>query len=61
MAARVVAVADAYLAMLEERPYREPRTQSAALRELQDGSGTQFDPSCVAALVKLVAPAGPVQ
>jgi HD-GYP domain-containing protein (c-di-GMP phosphodiesterase class II) len=59
MAARVVAVADAYLAMLEERPYREPRTQSAALRELQDGSGTQFDPSCVAALVKLVAPAAP--
>jgi putative two-component system response regulator len=56
MAARVVAVADAYLAMLEERPYRAPRTQSAALRELQDGSGTQFDPSCVAALVSLVAP-----
>jgi putative nucleotidyltransferase with HDIG domain len=56
MAARVVAVADAYLAMLEERPYRAPRTQSAALRELQDGSGTQFDPSCVAAFVRLVEP-----
>jgi len=56
MAARVVAVADAYLAMLEERPYRAPRSQTAALRELQDGAGTQFDPSCVAALVSLVAP-----
>jgi putative nucleotidyltransferase with HDIG domain len=59
VAARVVAVADAYLAMLEERPYRAPRSQSAALRELQDGSGTQFDPNCVAALVSLVAPAPP--
>jgi putative nucleotidyltransferase with HDIG domain len=56
MAARVVAVADAYLAMLEERPYRAPRTQTAAIRELQDGAGTQFDPNCVAALVSLVAP-----
>ena len=56
MAARVVAVADAYLAMLEERPYRAPRSQTAALRELQDGAGTQFDPSCVAALVSLVTP-----
>lgn len=61
MAARVVAVADAYLAMLEERPYRAPRSQTAALRELQDGAGTQFDPSCVAALVSLVNPAAEVR
>jgi putative nucleotidyltransferase with HDIG domain len=61
MAARVVAVADAYLAMLEERPYRAPRSQTAALRELQDGAGTQFDPSCVAALVSLVNPAADVR
>jgi len=56
LAARVVAVADAYLAMLEQRPYRAPLSQAAALRELEDGAGSQFDPSCVAALVSMVDP-----
>jgi len=51
-----VAVADAYLAMLEQRPYRAPLSQAAALRELEDGAGSQFDPSCVAALVSMVDP-----
>ena len=50
LAARVVAVADAYLAMLEKRPYRRPLTQAAALRELEDGAGSQFDPNCVGRL-----------
>lgn len=56
LAARVVAVADAYLAMLERRPYRSPLTQAAALRELEEGAGSQFDPHCVAALVSMVDP-----
>jgi len=56
LGARVVAVADAYLAMLEQRPYRARLTQAAALRELEDGAGSQFDPSCVAALVSMVDP-----
>lgn len=56
LAARVVAVADAYLAMLEQRPYRARLTQAAALRELEDGAGSQFDPNCVAALVGMVDP-----
>jgi two-component system cell cycle response regulator len=54
LAARVVAVADAYLAMCEDRPYRARITESAALRELQQCAGTQFDPACVDALVALV-------
>jgi two-component system, cell cycle response regulator len=58
LAARVVAVADAYLAMCEPRPYRTPLTQSEAVRELQDCAGSQFDPACVNALVSIVAPAG---
>jgi putative nucleotidyltransferase with HDIG domain len=56
IAARVVAVADAYLAMLEDRPYRASLTQAAALRELRDCSGSQFDPKCVDALVSVVEP-----
>jgi HD-GYP domain-containing protein (c-di-GMP phosphodiesterase class II) len=54
LAARIVAVADAYLAMCEDRPYRDRLTEGEALRELQDGAGTQFDPACVEALVTLV-------
>jgi putative two-component system response regulator len=48
--ARIVAVADAYRAMREERPYRPPLTADKALAELEDCAGTQFDPSCVEAL-----------
>lgn len=54
LAARIVAVADAYLAMRENRPYREPLSREAALRELRDCAGTQFDPACVEALTQLV-------
>ena len=31
-------------------------SQAAALRELENGAGSQFDPSCVEALVSLVDP-----
>ena len=54
LAARLVAVADAYQAMLEERPYRHARTKDEALDELSACAGSQFDPACVAALVALV-------
>jgi putative two-component system response regulator len=50
LAARIVAVADAFQAMIEPRPYREPRTRASALAEIASESGRQFDPSCVEAL-----------
>jgi HD-GYP domain-containing protein (c-di-GMP phosphodiesterase class II) len=50
LAARIVAVADAFQAMIEARPYRSPRTRVAALEEITSESGRQFDPSCVEAL-----------
>ena len=55
LAARVVAVADAFLAMLEQRPYRRPLSTKAALEELLACAGTQFDPACVDALVVALA------
>ena len=47
--ARIVAVCDAFDAMLAERPYRPARTVAEALAELQAGAGTVFDPDVVAA------------
>jgi putative nucleotidyltransferase with HDIG domain len=55
LAARIVAVADAYLAMREKRPYRDALTEEAALDELRTHSGSQFDPECVAALLTAIA------
>ena len=57
LAARIVAVADAYLAMRERRPYRAALTEKAALDELRTCAGSQFDPDCVAALMTAVAAA----
>jgi putative nucleotidyltransferase with HDIG domain len=53
--ARIVAVCDAYNAMVTDRPYRAAMTQAKALAELQRCSGTQFDESVVAALLRNVA------
>jgi putative nucleotidyltransferase with HDIG domain len=48
--ARIVAVADAYDAIVSDRPYRAGRHHWQAMEILQDGAGTQFDPQVVAAL-----------
>lgn len=48
--ARIAAVADAFCAMLEPRPYREPRSVADAHREIEVHAGSQFDPRCVEAL-----------
>ena len=53
--ARVVFCCDAYSSMTTTRPYREARGSAVALSELSAGSGTQFDPRVVEALVAVVA------
>ncbi len=45
--ARIVAVADAYEAMIAGRPYRDRVTHEAALAELHRHAGIQFDPEIV--------------
>jgi response regulator RpfG family c-di-GMP phosphodiesterase len=47
IAARIVAVADAYDAMTSDRPYRRALSQSVAIEELKRFSGVQFDPVLV--------------
>ena len=56
--ASIIAVADAFEAMISKRPYREPRPVEEALEELLRCSGTQFDPRCVSALERVLGPSG---
>lgn len=49
---RILAVVDAYSAMILDRPYRKALSEEEALLELQRNSGTQFDPELVAAFVR---------
>jgi len=49
LAARVVAVCDAFHAMVSERPYRRAMSAEGALDEMRRCSGSQFDPAVVEA------------
>jgi HD-GYP domain-containing protein (c-di-GMP phosphodiesterase class II) len=42
--ARLLAIADAFDAMISPRPYRHALTHEHALAEVEAGAGTQFDP-----------------
>ncbi|HEX6656148.1 MAG TPA: diguanylate cyclase [Candidatus Limnocylindria bacterium] len=45
--ARIVSVADAYHAMVHDRPYKTALNHEQALAELRANAGTQFDPDVV--------------
>lgn len=53
LGARVIAVADAYDAMVVPRPYREAVSPTVALEEILRQSGRQFDPAVVSAFLEL--------
>jgi HD-GYP domain-containing protein (c-di-GMP phosphodiesterase class II) len=44
---RILSVVDSYDAMINDRTYRKALTKEAAIQELIDNSGTQFDPEVV--------------
>jgi HD-GYP domain-containing protein (c-di-GMP phosphodiesterase class II) len=48
---RILGVADAFVAMSEARPYRKKLAAEDVARELEEGSGRQFDPVVVDALL----------
>ncbi len=54
LAARIVAIADAFDAMTRERPYRPRLGIDEALARLQEGAGTHHDPVLVPQFVALV-------
>jgi HD-GYP domain-containing protein (c-di-GMP phosphodiesterase class II)/pSer/pThr/pTyr-binding forkhead associated (FHA) protein len=51
--ARVVAVADSFDAMTSNRPYRAGMPIEEALYQIETGAGSQFDPICARAFVRL--------
>ncbi len=51
--ARIMAVADAFDAMVYGRPYKERIPAESALEEIKKYSGTQFDPLVVKSLAKI--------
>lgn len=53
-AARIVAVVDAFDAMLTTRPYRQGLPLETALRELERCAGSQFDPEYVQAFIAMI-------
>ena len=53
LAARIFAVADAFDALTNDRPYRRAQSVDAAIAEIQGAAGSQFDPAIVAAFVPL--------
>jgi putative nucleotidyltransferase with HDIG domain len=54
LGARIVTICDSYQAMTEARPYRPPLDRRVVLRELESNTGTQFDPDCASALLKVL-------
>jgi putative nucleotidyltransferase with HDIG domain len=52
--ARVVAVADAFHAMISDRPYRPAIAQREAIEILREGRGTQWDGKVVDAMIAML-------
>ncbi|MDD2688551.1 MAG: PAS domain S-box protein [Candidatus Omnitrophica bacterium] len=52
--ARIIAIADVYQALTSARPYRKAFSKPQALKIIQDGSGTQFDPTIVSVFLKIL-------
>lgn len=54
LVARVTALADAFDAMVADRPYRKGRSRIEAITEIKRGFGTQFDPSIAETFVAML-------
>jgi diguanylate cyclase (GGDEF)-like protein len=59
LGARIVAIADAYDAMINDRPYKRAVSHEQAIAELRRHAGTQFDPELVELFCDLYADHAP--
>ncbi len=55
LGARILAVADAYGSMIDNRPYRDAKNHEQAVQEIMKNSGVQFDPAVVNAFLQTVS------
>lgn len=55
LGARVLCLADAFHAMISDRPYRPALSQTRAVEELKSNAGQQFDPGLVATFISILA------
>lgn len=53
LGARIISVADAYDAMVSDRPYRKGMSHEDAIKELKNNAGSQFDPQIVDVFEKM--------
>ena len=51
---RIIAVVDAYDAMVNDRCYRKAMSPESAMKEITDNAGTQFDPVMARAFVQML-------
>jgi len=54
LGARIIEVADAYEAMISDRPYRKALSQENAIMELKRCAGMQFDPQIVDTFIEIL-------
>jgi two-component system, cell cycle response regulator len=59
LGASIIAVCDAFDAMVSDRPYREALSLADAMAELRSGAGTQFHAGVVEAFCTLVGQSAP--
>jgi HD-GYP domain-containing protein (c-di-GMP phosphodiesterase class II) len=55
LGSRIIAVADAYQAMVSERAYRNPMTEDQAIKVMKKEAGTKWDPAVVDALISYIS------
>jgi HD-GYP domain-containing protein (c-di-GMP phosphodiesterase class II) len=51
---RILTIADAYDAMVNDRPYRKAMSKSKALEEIKRCAGQQFDPELAAKFIEII-------
>ncbi|MDR1059116.1 MAG: response regulator [Treponema sp.] len=54
---RIMALADVYDALVSERPYKKAFSHTEAVKIIQEGSGSQFDPALVDVFILVMGPA----
>lgn len=52
--ARIISIADVYQALTSDRPYRKAFSKKEAIKIVEDGAGTQFDPAIVKVFLEII-------